>query len=113
MDSPLAFDEVKDEEIIEWYTKKQLKSKFRVGINDIDQNKAKILIPKLVDDKTGESGADPWVIALAQELQNGIVVSQEQPSNNKDKPKIPNVCNDLNIECIKIVELIQREKWEF
>ncbi len=109
----LVFDEVKDEEIKEWYEEKQLKSKIRVAIDLLDQNKAKALIQKLVNPDTGESGGDPWVIALAQDLPNGIVVTQEKASRNEDKPKIPNVCGDLGIECINLLELIKKEGWEF
>lgn len=55
----LVFDEVKDEEIKEWYKEKQLKPYIRVRIDQIDQNKAQALIPRLVDPKTGESGGEP------------------------------------------------------
>ena len=34
-------------------------------------------------------------------------------SRNKDKPKIPNVCGDLDIECIDILGLMRKEKWIF
>ena len=78
-----------------------------------DRNKAQILTPLLVDPDTGDSGGDPWVIALAQDLQNGVVVTQEKISRNKDKPKIPNICDDLGIECIDILGLMRKEKWIF
>ncbi len=109
----LVFDEVKDEEIKEWYKEKQLKPYIQVKIDQIDQNKAQALIPILVNPKTGESGGDPWVIALAQDLPNGIVVTQEKASRNKDKPKIPNVCSDLGIECIDLLGLFRKEDWVF
>ena len=111
--SELVFDEVKDEEIKEWYEEKQLKPYIRVTIDKLDQNKAKALIPIMVDPKTGESGGDPWVIALAQDLQNGIVVTQEKASRNEDKPKIPNICKGLDIECINLLDLIKKEEWKF
>ena len=109
----LVFDEVKDEEIKKWCEEKELKPYIRVTIDQIDQNKAQALIPKLVNPKTGESGGDPWVIALAQDFQNCIVVTQEKASRNEDRPKIPNVCKDLDIECINLLELIKRENWSF
>ncbi len=62
---------------------------------------------------TGESGGDPWVIALAQDLPNGIVVTQEKKSRNPDKPKIPNVCDNLGIECIDLIGLFRKEDWTF
>ena len=110
----LVFDEeVKDEEIKEWFEEKNLKFYIRVTIDQVDQNKAHILNPLLVNPDTGDSGGDPWVIALAQDLQNGIVVTQEKPSRNKDKPKIPNVCSDLGIECIDLIGLFRKENWIF
>ena len=110
----LVFDEeVKDEEIKERFEEKNLKFYIRVTIDQVDQNKAHILSPLLVDPDTGDSGGDPWVIALAQDLQNGIVVTQEKPSRNKDKPKIPNVCSDLGIECIDLIGLFRKENWIF
>lgn len=109
----LVFDEVKDDEIQKWCAKRQLKSYIRVTMDQVDQSKGQALIPKLVNPKTGESGGDPWVIALAQDLQNCVVVTQEKPSRNEDKPKIPNVCGDLGIECINLLELIKRENWSF
>lgn len=109
----LVFDEVKDEEIKKWCEEKELKPYTRVTIDQIDQNKVQALIPKLVNPKTGESGGDPWVIALAQDFQNRIVVTQEKASRNEDRSKIPNVCKDLGIECINLLELIKRENWSF
>ena len=109
----LVFDEVKDGEIKNWCKEKELKPYIRVTMDQIDQSKGQILIPKLVNPKTGESGGDPWVIALAQELQNCIVVTQEKSSRNEDRPKIPNVCKDLGIECINLLELIKKEDWSF
>lgn len=110
----LVYDqEVKDEELIKWFKERKLDSIFRVTIEQVDQTKARGLIPLLVDPETGASAGDPWVIALAREYLNGIVVSQEKPSGNKDKPKIPNVCEHLDIECIDILGLMRRENWVF
>ena len=109
----LVFDEVKDEAIQKWCIERQLKSYIRVTMDQVDQSKGRVLIPKLVNPKTGESGGDPWVIALAQDIQNCVVVTQEKPSRNKDRPKIPNVCEDLGIESINLLELIRKENWVF
>ena len=67
----------------------------------------------LINSKTGKSGGDPWIIASAQNFQTSVVVTQENLSGEEDRPKIPNVCKDLGIECIKIVDLIKRENWIF
>ena len=113
MPEPVFDEEVKDEEIKEWCENKQLKSYIRVTIDQIDQNKVQALIPKLVNPKTGASGGDPWVVALAQDLPNSVVVTQEKPSGNKGRPKIPNVCKDLEIECTNLIGLMEKENWVF
>jgi hypothetical protein len=64
--------------------------------------------------------ADPFLIALAQvgnESQTQalfktkhVVVTQE----GKIKPnKIPQVCARAGIECIRLLDLFERERWEF
>jgi len=64
--------------------------------------------------KTGKGiyGADPFVIALAK-VEDLIVVTGERATNNLAKPKIPDVCNDMGIECINILDLMRREGWQF
>ena len=106
-------NEVKDEELLDWCEENNLKPYLRATIDQVDQKKAQALSPLLVNPDTGESGGDPWVIALAQELPNGVVVTQEKASRNKDYPKIPNVCGDLEIECIDLIGLFRKEDWTF
>lgn len=67
--------------------------------------------PRLVDTKTGKSGSDPMVIALAH-AQDLTVVSQEGVGS-KTSPKIPYVCNDLDIRHIDVLALIREQKWKF
>ena len=67
---------------------------------------------RLVDGRTSNSYADPFVIATAQ--ANGcIVVTGEKATNTPDRPKIPDVCRDLDIQCIGFTELIRQEGWRF
>jgi len=68
--------------------------------------------PRLVDGRTGKSFADPWVIATAH-TNNCIVVMGEEPTGTLDRPKIPDVCQDMRIRCIKFVDLIRQERWRF
>jgi Domain of unknown function (DUF4411) len=67
---------------------------------------------RLVEDRKGTYGADPFVIALAK-VEDLIVVTGERATNNLNKPKIPDVCNDMGIECINILDLMRREGWRF
>ena len=80
----MVFDEVKDEGIKKWYKEKKLKPFIRLTIDHIDQHKVRDILLKyrtLINSKTGKSGGDPWLIASAQDFQNPIVVTQENPSS--------------------------------
>lgn len=115
--SEVVFEEaMRDTEIKQWCDQNQLKHDFQVTIDESVQlhvNEVLLQFPKLVDDRTGKSGADPWAIALAMMTQNCIVVTEENPTNSEKRPKIPDACAHFNLQCIKIVELIGRENWIF
>ena len=86
-----------------------------VPLDDEIQNCAvRIMIdhPKLVDERKGKSFADPWVIATAR-INACIVVTGEIASGSRRRPKIPDVCRDMGIRCIRIVDLIREERWRF
>ena len=67
--------------------------------------------PKLIDSSKNRSMCDPWVIALAQ-LQGGSVVTEESRGSEK-RPKIPDVCDKLDIKCLRIADLIEELNWSF
>lgn len=67
--------------------------------------------PRLIDSSKNRSMCDPWVIALAQ-LQRCTLVTEESRGSEK-KPKIPDVCGNLGIKCIRIADLIEELKWSF
>lgn len=68
----------------------------------------------LRDPKAEYEEADPYVIALAKQT-GGIVVTQETPAAEKNRPRrthfIPDVCRELGIPCISLLGLMRREKW--
>ena len=66
--------------------------------------------PDLVEDYTTD--ADPWLIAFA-EHHDWVVVTEERPSSGPT-PKIPNVCQDLDVTWIDCTEMIRRLaiRWE-
>lgn len=64
--------------------------------------------PGLLDLKKNKSSADPFVVATAIE-HSCAVVTEEQRINSPVRSKIPNVCDDLGVECIDIVEVFRRE----
>ena len=113
----IAFDEaLRDEGVKKWCKENQLRPNFRWATNDPIQRKVSEILklfPKLLDDRRGKSGDDPWVIALAMVSQNCIVVTEEKPTGSPLRPEIPDVCAHFNLQCIQLVELVQRENWIF
>ena len=68
--------------------------------------------PKMMGKGGGRNAADPFVVGLAI-ARNGIVVTQETRSNNIEKPRIPDVCQELGVRCIPLVEVIRDQGWTF
>ncbi len=106
----------KDDGVTKWFKTKNLYYFFS-EINDRIENSVATILKnenyqRLVEDRKGTFGADPFVIAFAQ-VENLIVVTGEKQSNNILKPKMPDVCKELNIECINILELMRIEGWKF
>lgn len=63
----------------------------------------------LTDTPTVMRGAaDPFVIALAAERNLAVVTAER---SKPTRPRIPDVCRALGIECITLVELFRREDW--
>ena len=78
------------------------------------QNEVKTILqghPRLIDTRKNRSGADPWVIATAR-VSNAVLVSNEK-GGTLDKPKIPFVCTQLDVECIDLLEMIRVLGWKF
>ena len=113
----VAFDKaLKDERVKEWVSGNKLRPYLRRPIDEPIQGKVGEILkefPRLLDDRTGKSGDDPWVIALAMVSHNCIVVTEEKPTGAKHRPKIPDVCNEFEVPWIQLVELVQRENWVF
>jgi|SRR5579863_8444609 len=66
--------------------------------------------PRLVDERRGRSGGDPFVIAVA--LVRGLsVITGEVPTGRREAPKIPDVCKELNIPCIRILDFFRAQRW--
>lgn len=66
----------------------------------------------LVEGGKKKNSADPFVIALAKQ-QGCKVVTEEAPSHNANAPKIPDVCDACQIECMDFVTFAREEKFEF
>ena len=112
-----------DDELKEWIKDKNIKKMFIKPDENQIKNVKKILKEYLFlakADKPEEPNADPWLIALAivkkeeeskQLIRNTyIIVTEESPGKIH---RIPWVCKEIGIECIKFIGLIQRERWIF
>ncbi len=62
--------------------------------------------PGLIKPNSPKSGADPFVIALAG-IKNVPVVTYETRARKDQAPKIPNVCAELGIEVVTLVEVLR------
>ncbi|HXM94210.1 MAG TPA: DUF4411 family protein [Candidatus Dormibacteraeota bacterium] len=84
-----------------------------VSIDDDVQTKLVQIMatfPRLVDTKKNRSGCDPWVIALAQ-ARGFSVVTAEKASGSLAKPKIPDICSELAVPCLDVVEFFRKQGW--
>ncbi|MBI1904346.1 MAG: DUF4411 family protein [Planctomycetia bacterium] len=112
---------MKADEVLQW-------AKMRKGVfhrpDAVQQSTVKAILarfPDLVDASRLSPEADPFVVALAiarNDEQKSVmfptkwvVVTQERFSQGR--PKIPNVCAALGVECVDILEVFRREKWTF
>lgn len=66
----------------------------------------------LVKNLKGRNRADPFVIATAQ-IRGAIVVTGEGGDGNAQRPKIPYVCQQLGLECIRFLDVVRAEDWRF
>ncbi|MGH9622948.1 MAG: DUF4411 family protein [Bryobacteraceae bacterium] len=87
-------------------------SMFRELDEDVQAEAAQILtkFPRLVGEKKLRTSADSWVIALAK-VEGLQIVTDEKPTTSLRRPNIPDVCRELGMKCIGLLEVIQGEKW--
>jgi hypothetical protein len=68
--------------------------------------------PRLVNNQKGRNRADAFVIAVAR-LKNAIVVTGEGAGGTQERPRIPYICDQLGIECIRFLDIIRLEGSKF
>lgn len=81
-------------------------------IDDAVQENVKKVVtsnPQLIDFKQIKSSGDAFLIATA--MKYGLTVITEE--NKKGEKKIPYVCKNLNVPCIDILGLCEKEGWQF
>jgi len=112
--SPIeVFNETKkrSDELHGWL-KSRRDGMFRELDDDVQIEVAEVLqrFPRLVGDKKLRTSADPFVIALAR-ITGHQVVTEEKPTGNLNRPNIPDVCAQLSLSTIGILQVIQLERW--
>lgn len=68
--------------------------------------------PHVVKSFKNRNRADPFVVAVAR-IHEAVVVTGEGDDGNEKRPKIPFVCLQLGMRCIKLIDLIRLERWQF
>jgi hypothetical protein len=104
--------ERKDDTVYAWA--KERRSMF-IPIDDRIQPRVTDVLDrfeKLLDTRANRSGGDPFVIALAM-VEGCTVVSGERATGATNRPNIPDVCSELSVPCITLLQLIRNEGWVF
>ncbi len=57
--------------------------------------------------------ADPYVIALAQDVGRAVVTSELVAPDNARQTKIPNICDQLDVRCLTPLEFFLERGWRF
>ena len=116
---------VKDDALKEWA--RSNKKMFR-QLNEFQMLKVKEILskyPSLAKSDNEFPAADPFLIALAIELEDNaerqktlvpaikknIIVTEEKARG--EQVRIPFVCRDYDIDCINVIELFRQEQWKF
>lgn len=68
--------------------------------------------PALTKNLKGRNRADPFVIVVAK-MRGATVVTGEGQDGSVNRPKIPWVCRQLKVPCIRLADLIAQEGWAF
>jgi hypothetical protein len=104
--------ERKDDDVYRWA--RERRRMFVPTDEDVQRVVQDILrdYPGLVDPKRERSGADPFVVAVAQ-VKGCTVVTNERPTTSPIRVKIPTVCQALGIRCLDLLQFIREKGWVF
>lgn len=102
-------EEVNDEVLKKWYT--GLHGIILPIDDEVQENVKKVVTsnPQLIDFKQIKSSGDAFLIATA--MKYGLTIITEE--SKKGEKKIPYVCQKLNVPCVDILGLCEKEKWKF
>ncbi len=104
--------ERKDDEVLAWVRERE---DLIIDIDEQIQIAVQAILAehrRLLDTRKSRSGADPFVIALAQ-IHGAAVVTYERPTNSLTRPHIPDVCRALGVRCMTFLELLREQGWVF
>lgn len=109
-----VLEEIKhgDDDLVKWAQKRkkyfyQSDENIQAGVTDILSRYG-----SLVTSAKKANAADPFVIALAKQM-NCTLVTEEKHSGNKDAPKIPNVCDAYSVRCLKFFAFLRELNIKF
>lgn len=104
--------EKQDDEVYKWVNSRQ--SRLVVPLDEPIQVEALRILetcPKLVNDQKNRHQADPWVIALAS--VNGCTVVSGEGRRSLKNPKVPDVCDDMGVRHLRLLDVFREEGFKF
>ncbi len=72
------------------------------------------IYPSFVPDRIVDGiWADPYVIAVAQEIGGAVVTSEQISPLGARNLKIPNICQALGVRCLTPLQFFREQGWRF
>lgn len=56
------------------------------------------------------NGADPWGIAHCMTHSHIMVTNEQRVTIKSERVKIPNVCDEFNVKCVKLIDMMRALK---
>ena len=106
--------ERKDDEIYEWVNQRQ---KMFMEPNDEVQEEIKTIVnnfPRFVENYSPDGiWADPYLIAHTKVIDCILITGETKAGPRANKIRIPDVCEELEVDWMNILGLIKKEEWSF
>jgi protein associated with RNAse G/E len=112
-----------DDELKSWVKNKK-RNKMFIKPDKFQVEKAKEILSKYSflakPDKVDDVNADPWLISLVVKkldeekdilFKNKYIIVTEESQIRINR--IPSVCKQMNIECINLIKMFEKEGWKF
>jgi hypothetical protein len=104
--------EKRDDDVYAWAKERR---EIFIPIDDAVQDAVSEILgtyPRLMGDRANRNHADPFVIATAM-TREIKVVTEEAYGRLPDKPRMPDICDAYRVPFLKVLDLIQVERWRF